>query len=369
MQPQQTIHTGKHIPQLDGLRGMAILMVVCYHYFPGSILCNFGWSGVDLFFVLSGFLITGRLLPYLSDKKILQKFYRNRFLRIVPLYFCFLILFFLCWFLLTSKETLHSFRFYNEHWWQFFLFIQNWVFIFNFPLQATHLNHLWSIAIEEQFYLIFPLFILLIRNQKRLVTIGFALLFVILLTRCIYFNWFLANNENDKIYWNTFLRMDSLLMGFILYVLFQKKNILLKIHRAIKYLSWATIILLAGGIVFYKTAKIENPFLTTFGFTLIAIMYGYLLYVTLLKRNIFLNALTLNGFLRYTGKISYGMYIIHWPLLLLGFAVLNKLNTGLGENSLLFINATCCIPLTYLLSHISFKYFESFFLKRKAKFA
>jgi peptidoglycan/LPS O-acetylase OafA/YrhL len=95
LQSDLKIAPGKRIPQLDGLRGIAILMVMCYHFFPNNIICNFGWSGVDLFFVLSGFLITGRLYPYLDDKKILLKFYRNRFLRIVPLYFGFLVVFLL----------------------------------------------------------------------------------------------------------------------------------------------------------------------------------------------------------------------------------------------------------------------------------
>jgi peptidoglycan/LPS O-acetylase OafA/YrhL len=72
---QERIQSTSYIPQLDGLRGIAILMVVCFHYFPNTFLFRFGWSGVDLFFVLSGYLLTGRLLPYLDDKKILQKLY------------------------------------------------------------------------------------------------------------------------------------------------------------------------------------------------------------------------------------------------------------------------------------------------------
>lgn len=137
MQAKIKIPTTKHIPQLDGLRGVAILMVMCYHFFPNNVICNFGWTGVDLFFILSGFLITSRLFPYLNDKKILLKFYRNRFLRIVPLYFSFLILFFICWFLLASKEALGNFPFYANHWWKFFFFIQNWIFANNVAEKNT----------------------------------------------------------------------------------------------------------------------------------------------------------------------------------------------------------------------------------------
>jgi peptidoglycan/LPS O-acetylase OafA/YrhL len=189
LQPELKINTNKHIPQLDGLRGIAILMVMCYHFFPNNIICNFGWSGVDLFFVLSGFLITGRLMPYLDDKKILLKFYRNRFLRIVPLYFGFLILFFTGWFLLSSKETLSSFRFYNDHWWEFFLFIQNWIFANNLGEVKTHVDHLWSVAVEEQIYLVFPLFILFIRKKTKIFYAALFIIIVIIISRWYYYNF------------------------------------------------------------------------------------------------------------------------------------------------------------------------------------
>ena len=269
--------------------------------------------------------------------------------------------------MLASEKTLAAYPFYTQHWWEFFLFIQNWVFILHFPPTAIHLNHLWSIAIEEQFYLVFPFFLLLIRNRKKLLRTGLLLLCCILIARCAYYQWVLTGNGLDKIYWNTFFRLDALITGFILYLIIQKKNITVNIHKAIRYIAWTAILLLAAGIAYYKSAKIDNQFLSTFGFTLIAIVYGYLLYATILKKSRIIDTISSDAFLRYTGRISYGMYLIHWPLFLVGFSVLNKFHTGLQENSLQLINAFCCIPLTFLISHLSFKYFESFFLKRKVR--
>ena len=209
MQSDLKIEPNKRIPQLDGLRGIAILMVMCYHFFPNNIICNFGWSGVDLFFVLSGFLITGRLYPYLNDKKILLKFYRNRFLRIVPLYFGFLIVFFVGWFVFVSEPVQLSTTFYSDYWWAFFLFIQNWISIFNEEKSLGYLSHLWSIAVKEQFYLLFPFLIIILRRPKNILVGCLLLILVVLICRIIFFAYSGQNYSYQFIYWNAFFRFDS----------------------------------------------------------------------------------------------------------------------------------------------------------------
>jgi peptidoglycan/LPS O-acetylase OafA/YrhL len=365
---QERIEPNNYIPQLDGLRGIAILMVVCFHYFPNTFLFRFGWSGVDLFFVLSGYLLTGRLLPYLDDKKILQKFYWNRFIRIVPLYFTFLIVFFAVWFLFASKQTLTTYPYYNDHWLSLFVFMQNWVFIHYYPSSPGALTHLWSLAVEEQFYLLFPLFILLIKDRRRLFLSALFLVITIVMIRCLFFYQDILNSDYN---WNTFFRLDSFFIGFILFILVEKKITFLNSTLVFKYLSYAALIILLVEIFILKNTNPRNSFYITIGYTIVAIIYAFLIYLILSNNNNFLTTLTKNSFLKYTGKISYSIFILHFPLYIAGFGFLNKFlntyNITITNNALVIINGVCCLVLTYFISHLSFKYYEQYFLKWKYK--
>jgi peptidoglycan/LPS O-acetylase OafA/YrhL len=276
-----------YIPQLDGLRGIAILMVVSFHYFPNTYLFRFGWSGVDLFFVLSGYLITGRLLPFLNDRRLLQKFYWNRFVRIVPLYFGFLILFFAGWFLFASNKTVEAFPFYHKHWWQFFLFFQNWVYIYNSGIPIDNLNHLWSLAAEEQFYIFFPLLIISLNKVRHIFFTLITLIFIILTFRCIYYYHITAPDNFTTIYWNTFFRADSFLTGGVFYIVFNYYSpsiIRLRIYKLAFIL--ATLCLLFF-MYLYRDLSMANPFIETCGFTLLAFLFSYILYIVLNKKNEF----------------------------------------------------------------------------------
>jgi peptidoglycan/LPS O-acetylase OafA/YrhL len=182
-----------HYPALDGLRGVAIIAVIIYHNFPyGNSL--FGWLGVDLFFVLSGFLITGILMKSVQQetkKGFLKNFYIRRILRIFPLYYLFLFVFLFLFPTLgiLKNEVLE----YQEDKWWFIFYLQNWLFTNNIPENSLFLNHFWSLGVEEQYYMLWPLIILLVRKPKRLIGILVGLLILLFIFRSIVWN---ANFSN-----------------------------------------------------------------------------------------------------------------------------------------------------------------------------
>lgn len=370
MNNNTSLEGNKYFPQLDGLRGIAILMVLCYHYFQNTFFCDLGWSGVDLFFVLSGFLITSRLLPNINQNKSIQHFYRNRFLRIVPLYFGFLIIFFIGWFVFTSKETQVANPFYTGHWWQFFIFIQNWIFIYDTTPTARHLMHLWSVATEEQFYLLFPVFILLIRQRKKLLLAAVTVMLLAATGRCLFFYLSKYSVDYEAVYFNTFFRIDSFAGGILLYLLLEKNTISLNRNKANYYWADIMVLLMAIPVLILRSPEKHSEFFSTVGYTFIALIYTWLLFITISGRSRLIDTVTTSKFLRYTGKISYGIYIFHYPLFQFGFVLVNKIYHLLhisADTSLLAIsNAFICIPLTFLISHLSYTYFESRFLKLKA---
>lgn len=339
-------------------------MVIAFHYFPEIYFLKFGWTGVDLFFVLSGFLISSRLIPYINNRDILLQFYRNRLLRIIPLYFAFLILFFLSWFFIVSKHTIVENPFYTKYWFAFFFFFQNWAYIFFPGVPIDALNHFWSLALEEQFYLLFPFFVLLIRKPKRIILTAGLLTVIVLISRIIYFT---PHTNYQSIYWNTFFRSDSFLIGCIVFILFNyfsKKQIYFKIF---KFLSITSFMLVLSGAFYYKSLLMSNPSFQTFGYTCISIMFGFILFQILEKSNKYLTSLLSNEALQYCGKISYGLYIFHWPIYLTGFGMLNKLlkNQDFSLSTIHYFNVFYSIIITFSISHLSYKYFESHFLKMK----
>jgi len=164
----------QRIPELDGLRGLAILLVLVFHYTaqegvltPGTLADRvqrftvMGWTGVDLFFVLSGFLIGGILMDVRSSPSYFKTFYCRRFFRIVPIYYLWLVLYVAL--MVIAGNTIS--RLSNSGIrppldlgiFSYFLFLQNFVSMGLFGLAGAWFGHLWSLAVEEQFYLVAPL--------------------------------------------------------------------------------------------------------------------------------------------------------------------------------------------------------------------
>lgn len=206
----------KRVPQLDAVRGVAVLLVLVHNAGISSslhlgILAKNGWMGVDLFFVLSGFLISGILLDTKTSEGYFRNFYARRCLRIWPLYYSALLFMFVVVPLLRPSETHTIFEARSAPWWSYPVFLQN--FLVPVPTMATGLLGVtWSLAVEEQFYLVWPL-VVRFTEGVQLRNIAIAVICVSPLLR--YFLY----QHHVNIYSNTFCRLDGLMAGALLAIL------------------------------------------------------------------------------------------------------------------------------------------------------
>jgi peptidoglycan/LPS O-acetylase OafA/YrhL len=220
---RQAIHS--HMPQLDALRGIAILWVIFHNAARDGtgdarnlvmgvvdLFANMGWAGVQLFFVLSGFLITGILLDGRGATNQFRNFYARRTLRIFPVYYAFLLLAFviLPWAgLITWSDTIHLERVWD------WTYLVNWVLPFD---KDASFPHLWSLAVEEQYYLLWPLFVVFLR-ERTLAYVCLALVISAILSRAFLVFHYDTEFANHAMYFFTFARWDTLAIGSLLALL------------------------------------------------------------------------------------------------------------------------------------------------------
>lgn len=300
----------KHIDSLDGLRGLAILLVFFFHYLPRnsysplSWFASLGWSGVDLFFVLSGFLITGILYDTRGSSNFFKAFYARRALRLFPLYF-FAVAVVLCvslWSHIHLTWKAIPFYIYGAN---VMLLVKDGVPDPN-PTRLFQCIHFWSLALEEQFYSLWPLVIFFVRSRRKLMLICSAgilgaLIFRVALTYLGAPTWALYTELPS--------RMDALLAGSML-------ALLLRGNRA--PLSRSKIHLLLGGccltivILFIKakTLFFASSEMTTLGYSMFAGAYTCVLALAL-ARGTLANRIGKIPALRFFGRYSYGLYVWH----------------------------------------------------------
>ncbi|WP_025609451.1 acyltransferase family protein [Pontibacter actiniarum] len=345
------ISAGQKVEALDGIRGLAILAVLCYHctsFFP------LGWVGVDLFFVLSGFLLTNILLQRRQESGYFRSFYAKRALRILPLYA--LILWAACIFsVIYATELPHI---------SYFFFLQNvsTALANAFPGNTHHLNHLWSIAVEEQFYLILPLAVYFLAARNYLLFL-FALLVTALLSRSLLF-W----EGNLGYYVLLTSRMDALAFGSLAALLLQHhREVLNRWTLPLLYAS-AGILLVA---VLTEGPGYDNPYLATAGYTLFALLFSCLLTVSLSThpRNA-VRQLFRTRTLRALGKYSFGLYIYHWPLFRLFTDPLKHHLKGYIPGQYLSLSVALLLAATTaIVTLLSYHLVEVRFLRLKKKVA
>jgi peptidoglycan/LPS O-acetylase OafA/YrhL len=309
---------------LDGLRGLAVLLVIAHHAIllsgsPTSVdflssAATFGWVGVDLFFVLSGFLITGILVDSRRDPHYFRRFFVRRALRIFPLYYAAITLFLLAApaLRIMSVDDEAVLR-QNQLW--YWLYGANFLAAFHPGISVDRtIGHLWSLAVEEQFYLVWPFVVALLDNRRlrtaAMVTVGGAfLLRAILVVLRVHHNW---------AYTMLPARADSLAMGALLAIVLRQPDGIALARVWLPRLALAAIVVIAG--VFLST----HPH--TFGFwdrrvQLIgysgvdALAMAAVGGVIVAPERSWLRRMGETGLLRWFGRYSYALYVIHFPLM------------------------------------------------------
>ena len=355
------IKNTQYYPALDGLRGLAILLVLLYHNFSFIPFFNFGWLGVDLFFVLSGYLITNILVTTVNTKDYYKNFYLKRILRIFPLYyFSFVLLVFVIPLLFPNLLKVDFYR-TNQHW--FWLYLQNWLLIFKSSDNNTALNHFWSLAVEEQFYLIWPIIVALLKDAKRLLIFCLTLLFIVII-----FRFHIGNNTSIYSNYNwifLFTRIDGILLGATV-------ALILKINPNIITKYFTLLILFLAGINFFvyyinKTHFQKLDVWSICGYTTFSAIFCLLTFELINPQyKFFIKIISFRAF-RILGKYSFGLYIFHWPI----FVAFNQKITNfffeLNLNQLYSMLLTS-IGLTicaFLMAVLSYHSLEKFFLRLK----
>jgi peptidoglycan/LPS O-acetylase OafA/YrhL len=339
-------------------------LVVFFHNFGFIEYFHLGWLGVDLFFVLSGFLITEILLNTVGQKGYLKCFFLKRVLRIFPLYY--LVLSFSFFVLPQVPSLKDNVAYYVEYQAWLWLYLQNWLYIIHKPEDTNFLVHFWSLAVEEQFYLLWPFVILWIRKPKLLLAlVSFVLLFVVCLRV-----WLGANHLEVKSYFNpyTFTRVDGLCIGCMLALVKQ-----LNFNFISRYSTPIVLVLALLNFGFYflnQANSFSFPYVPFFGYTSFAIVFALLVYEAIRERNKIINTVFTLAPLKFLGRISYGFYVFHYPIYLaLSPKLSNALQVhyNLPTQLSLLVSSIVATLLAFVISIISYYTFEMKFFKLKGQ--
>jgi peptidoglycan/LPS O-acetylase OafA/YrhL len=363
---------GPYYASFNGLRGLAVGMVfVCHYAFltPMPFLAGFTWTGVDLFFVLSGFLITGILYDALPAPHFFRNFYTRRALRIFPIFYGFFVVVFL----LTPLLHLHwswGLLAYAGYFGNFFtpfadLAHHNPTTIaivhHGRSIDALNIGHLWSLCVEEQFYLMWPAAIFLVRERRRLMKLCVAMGLLALALRCVLFYAMPRQYGGEFIFWGTFTRMDTLLAGAWLALWLRGKALSpAQLKRLAYWVFFGSCALLGGGLMMMHFALHRKPveFIQTVGYSLLGLAASGVL-LRSLDEAAWLSRLLRNRFLTRLGIVSYGFYFLH-----------NLPYQAVAELAGKYPRTSAALPFAvfaavFALAELSFRFYESPFLRLK----
>jgi peptidoglycan/LPS O-acetylase OafA/YrhL len=374
-----------HIPALDGVRGIAILLVLFDHFFWAnsntgnpifdliSQVRSASYVGVNLFFALSGFLITGILIDTIDVPHYFRTFYARRTLRIFPLYYGFLLL------ILMLTKPLHLVW---SGWQYYYLtYTSNLAVARHYsPLELGYfnINHFWSLQVEEQFYLVWPLVVYRVRKAVTIVrisVIGCAAvlgvrIFLVLMRHHPGF-------ENPYLpYSPTFSCADNILYGCCLCALLRtsRREAAMRVAPRVLAVS-ATVLLLVG--IFNHGLRWDNDsflpgrlFIPTIGFSIVGIGCAAVIAMAL-RPGSQTQRFFQSGALRFFGRYSYGIYVFHYSIFgsISGPLRLYFNNHFHSKALSILLVALIASGLTVLAALISYRFFESPILRLKRYFS
>jgi peptidoglycan/LPS O-acetylase OafA/YrhL len=361
----------RHITALDGLRGLAILMVFLLHTILPSLpatgytllksIISVGHLGVDLFFVLSGFLITGILFQAKGHNRYFRNFYARRALRIFPLYYFFLILYYLVvvrFQIARFGADKMAIAARDLHW--------AWFYATNIEIArrgsfiTASLNHFWTLSIEEHFYFVWPLLVYW-SSRRVLLWTSAALATACLILRSI----LLIHGVSGEVLTSfTLCRVDSFAIG-------GAASLLLGIPLWRERLKKTVPVLVAIGIPVVIATLFSNLVFSTIGFTTVSLFFALLIIFSVLHdRSIAVRVLG-SALLRFLGKYSYSLYVFHFPIQIAVQRILPIERLMQHTHSLavsVFINMVIVASLSLAVALGTWNGFEKRFIRLKRFF-
>jgi peptidoglycan/LPS O-acetylase OafA/YrhL len=382
-----------YIPGLDGLRALAILLVFQFHVVVVTVyltpldkrspfdeflfkLFGNGYIGVDLFFVISGFLITSILLDAKSSTSYLRSFYARRVLRIFPVYYAFVLYLVLLPSWRDMDGYFEKFESVPDHQWWF------WLYMSNIPqsLPDTAVGgpgfpstHLWSLAIEEQFYIVWPLVVLACSRRWLLrvcvAAVGGALVFRVVASLDIASSW--ASPLTP--YFFTPARLDPLAIGALIACVDLDGVARVRTRRYAPFVCAGSLLVLCGLGIWHQGLPPDEPWVHRVGFSALALLFGScIVLLVMAPRETALHKLMSGATLRSIGKYSYAMYLFH-PIVLaeLGNRVSEagyfpRIAGGFAASLLVY--DFIALSMTFGLAWISWQVLEGPILRLKRRF-